>query len=433
MQRNILYALGLSVLLAGCGTSVGKLLDFGDKDTVLPGQRESVLQTNPSATDQAIASDPVVVPVAETNSSWMQPGGTASHAFHNLTIGPQPVRLFSVSAGEGSDRDGRLTASPIVAGGRVFVLDTEAVVRAFSADSGGLVWSRSLVPEGKKGRGAFGGGLATDGTHVYATSAFGEAIALDAGSGAIAWRKQVGSPIRAAPTVSNGRLLFTSVANQVFCLSASDGSEIWTAQGVGEQASIIASTSPAIDGETVVVPQTSGDVTAYQMASGASLWTDTLSSADTSSSLSNLNDIAARPVIDRGQVFAISHSGSFVSFDLGSGQRRWQRDLSGVHTPWVAGDYVFLVVGDNKMIAVSRKTGGVRWIKDLPAGIWAGPVMGNGKLIAVSSEGQLAMVSAQTGDVLNTIDLGSKFYIDPIIASGTIYLLSDNANLIALR
>ena len=433
MARQELAVLALSLMLSGCGTSVGKLLDFGDKDTVLPGQRESVLQSPAEQGDAAVASEPVVVPAAETNPNWMQPGGTASNAMHNLAIGSQPVRHFSVHAGKGSTRDGRLTASPIVAGGRIYVLDTEANVRALSADNGGLAWTRSLVPEGKSGRGAFGGGLASDGSHVYATSVFGEVLALDASSGAILWRKTIGSPIRSAPTVSNGRVLFTSVANQVFCLSAADGSEIWTSQGVGEQASVIASTSPAIEGEAVVVPQTSGDLTAYHVTSGAPLWTDTLSSSDTSSSLANLNDIAARPVIDRGQVFAISHSGSFASFDLANGQRQWAREFSGVHTPWVAGDYVFVISLDNKLVAISRKSGGVRWIKDLPAGKWAGPVMGSGKLIAVSSEGQLVMVSAQSGDVLNTIDLGGKFYIDPIIASGTIYLLADDGDLVALR
>lgn len=434
MKLKTVAVLGVALLLGGCGGgSLGKLLNFGDKNTVLPGQRESVLPATPTKTDALIASEPVVIPVAQSNPNWTQPGGTPSHALHNLTIGPQPVRLFSVHAGEGSDKDGRLVTSPIVAGGRIYVLDTEAVARAFSADSGSLVWSRSLVPEHKDGRGAYGGGLASDGAHIYATTAFGEVIALDGASGTILWRKSIGDPIRAAPTVAGGKILFATVANEVHCLSAADGSELWTSQGVGQQASILASPSAAIDGETVVVPQTSGDVTAFHLSSGQALWTDTISSTDTSSSLANLNDIAARPVIDGGQVFAISHSGGFVSFDLKTGRRQWQRDLAGIHTPWISGEYVFLISGNNHLVAISRKEGGVRWIKDLPEGIWAGPVMGNGKLIAVSSEGNLVMISAQTGEVLNTITLGSKFFIDPIIAAGTIYLLADNGNLIALR
>jgi outer membrane protein assembly factor BamB len=434
MMRQFLTMSIAACLLLGCSSAKNLLEDVaGEKDSVLPGQRESVLENSPELTDAAIASDPIVIPAAQTNPGWLQPGGNTSNALHNLTLSPQPVRAFSVHAGKGSSRNGRLTATPIVASGRIYVLDTEATVRALSAENGGAAWTRSLVPEGKDGRGAFGGGLASDGARVYATTAFGEALSLDASTGAILWRKQIGSPIRAAPTVAEGKMVFATVANQVHCLSTADGSELWTSQGVGESASVLTSTSAAIEGNVVVVPHTSGDVTAFRLSDGTPIWTDTLASMDTTSSLANLNDIAARPVIDGGQVFAISHSGTFVAFDSENGARAWQRELAGTQTPWVSGDYVFLITDRNKVAAVSRKSGGVRWIKDLPAGVWAGPVMGGGKLIAASSEGSLVMLSAQTGDILITIDLKSKIYVPPIIASGTIYLLADDGDLIAMR
>jgi outer membrane protein assembly factor BamB len=434
MTRQCLLSVVLALLLAGCGTSASKLLNFGkDDDVALPGKRESVLQNSSEAADQAIASDPIVIPAAQPNPSWSQPGGASSNALHNLLLNPQITRAFAASAGKGSNRNGRLTASPIVVSGRLFVLDAEARVRALSADTGSAMWTASLVPEGKDGKGAFGGGLASDGSRLYATTAFGEALALDMASGQVIWRKTIGTPIRSSPTVSAGRMVFVTSGNQIFCLSTNDGSELWNSQGIGEQAAVIASTSPAISEDTVVVPLTSGDITALNLSSGAPLWTDSLASTDTTSSLANLNDISARPVIDGGQVFAISHSGVFAAFDVQSGQRLWQRDLSGIHTPWVSGDYVFLITGRNKMVAVSRKSGGVRWIRELPAGNWSGPVMGGGKLIAASSEGALALVSAQTGDLLTSIKLGSKIYIDPIIASGTLYVLGDDGDIIALR
>ena len=434
MTRQWLSTLALTLLLAGCGTSASKLLNFGKDDEVaLPGKRESVLQNTSETADQAIASDPIVVPAAQSNPSWSQPGGVSSNALHNLSLNPQIARAFAARAGKGSNRNGRLTASPIVAGGRLFVLDAEAKVRALSAESGGAMWTASLVPQGKDGRGAFGGGLASDGSRLYATTAFGEALALDMASGQIVWRKTIGAPIRSSPTIAAGRMVFATSGNQIFCLSTSDGSELWNSQGVGEQAAVIASTSPAISDDTVVVPLTSGDITALNLSSGAPLWTDSLASTNATSSLANLNDISARPVIDGGQVFAVSHSGVFAAFDAGSGERLWQRDLSGTHTPWVSGDYVFLITGRNKLVAVARKTGGVRWIRELPAGNWSGPVMGGGKLIAASSGGALALVSAQTGDLLTSIDLGAKIYIDPIIASGTLYVLADDGDIIALR
>jgi outer membrane protein assembly factor BamB len=196
---------------------------------------------------------------------------------------------------------------------------------------------------------------------------------------------------------------------------------------------VITNTSAGIEGDVAVVPTTSGDVIAFRLSDGAPLWTDTLASTDPTSSLANLNDIAARPVIDGGQVFAISHSGSFVAFNAKDGTRNWQRELSGTQTPWLSGDYLFVITNRNKVAAISRKTGGVRWIKDLPEGVWTGPVMGGGKLIVASSEGSLVMLSAQTGDILTTMALKAKVYVAPIIASGTIYLLADDGDLIAMR
>ena len=65
--------------------------------------------------------------------------------------------------------------------------------------------------------------------------------------------------------------------------------------------------------------------------------------------------------------------------------------------------------------------------------MWSGPVLGGGRLIAVSSTGLLASISPQTGEVVSTLELGDEFYIAPVIANGTVYLLADSGTLMALR
>jgi len=424
----------LPIALAGC-SSASKFLDpfTGEKDVILPGAREAVLQPSTVENAQAAASEPVVIPAAVNNASWSQPGGVPSNALHNLALGPQLSRVFSVSAGDGSDSDGRLTATPIVVGGRVYVLDSRANVRALAAEGGGVVWNRSLVPEGTDADGAFGGGLASEGSLVFATTAFGEVVALNAASGAEVWRKKLDSPIRAAPTVAEGRIFVVTISNEVQALSTTDGSSLWRYQGTGERASTIASSSPAVANGFVVVPYTSGEVSAFRVGDGLAVWSETLSSADVTSSLANLNDVAGRPVISDGQVYAISHSGRMSAFLLASGDPAWSQEVSGTQTPWVAGGYVFVISGRSTMVAISRSSGAIRWSQGLPGGVWSGPVLGGGRLIAVSSNGTLASVSPQTGEVLGTVDIGGSFYIPPVIANGTIYLLRDDGDLIAMR
>lgn len=426
--------LATSVFLTGCG-SASKLLEgvTGEKDVVLPGKRESVLSPSESSAPQnETSSEPIVIPTAETNSSWAQPGGQATNSFGNLSAGATLSRAWAASAGEGTSGDGRIVASPIIVGGTAYVLDSRSNVTAIRTSGGGQAWRVSLIPEGKSTR-AFGGGLASDGQRVYATSVFGEALALDASTGAILWRKKLGAPVRAAPTVANGTIYFTGSSNEVFALRASDGGEVWKYQGTGGRATIASSPSPAVSQGFVVIPTTAGEIIAFNSSDGLEAWSDALTSNDPTATATNIGSVAGRPVIEGGQVFAISNAGRMAAFSLQSGDRQWTRDISGSQTPWVAGDHVFVIINGKTLMALSRRTGAVRWSKELPGKIWAGPVLGGGRLLVVSSDGQLASISAQTGEVLNTTKVGDSFYIAPVIANGTVYLLSDDAQLIALR
>jgi outer membrane protein assembly factor BamB len=441
MRTNRLWPiLATSFILSGCGGSAEKLLDstgitdiMGEKDVVLPGKRESVLTSNDSASGQnETSSEPIVIPTAETNSSWPQPGGQATNSFGNLAAGATLSRAWAANAGEGTTGEGRIVASPIIVGGVAYVLDSENNVAAIRTSGGERMWRVSLIPEGKSTR-AFGGGLASDGQRIYATSVFGEALALDASTGAIQWRKKLGAPVRASPTVANGAIYFTGSSNEVFALRASDGGELWKYQGTGGRATIASSPSPAVAQGFVVIPTTAGEITAFTASDGLEAWSDALTSNDPTATATNIGSVASRPVIEGGQVFAISNAGRMAAYTLNNGERQWSREISGSQTPWVAGDHVFVIVNGKTLMALPRRTGGVRWTKDLPGKVWAGQVLGGGRLLAVSSDGQLASISAQTGEILNTIKVGDSFYIAPVIANGTVYLLSDNAELIALR
>ncbi|MGI9463371.1 MAG: PQQ-binding-like beta-propeller repeat protein, partial [Aestuariivirgaceae bacterium] len=141
-----------AVILAGCSSAEG-LLDglTGSNEAPLGGQREAVLNNTGLGGNGAVAEDPIAIPAAVTNPNWSQPGGVPSHSMHNLSLSRQLKRAWAGDAGEGSDSDGRLTASPIVVGGRIFVLDSQATVRALSTQNGAVIWKRPLAPEGKDG------------------------------------------------------------------------------------------------------------------------------------------------------------------------------------------------------------------------------------------------------------------------------------------
>ncbi len=442
----------LAATLGGCSSdslpSLPKVSDLNpwkEKQAPLPGKRIPVMATTEKIPGELAAADkPIALPPPRANETWAQPGGEASNAPGHLALGASPKQSWSADAGAGSSKSGRLTASPVVYGGRIYTLDAEGTISAFGLSGGSAVWRVSMKPEREKAAGGFfslgassgggfGGGLAADNGRLYATSGFGNVAAIDPQSGRKLWEKALGTPVRAAPTASGDRVFVVSTEGRFYCLSGADGNELWVVRGLPQQASLVINTSPAVDGDIVVVPYPSGDLVALKVSDGSSVWSDNLSRTRTTSQLASMSD-AARPAIDGGTVFAVGHGGRMIATSVRTGERLWSLNVPGTQTPWVAGESVFVVDTGGQLMAVSRRDGKVQWTMNMPGGgTWSGPVLAGGALWLTSSKGALVGVDAATGRVTAQQSLGNPAYIAPIVAQSRMFVVTDNAKLIALN
>jgi outer membrane protein assembly factor BamB len=422
-------ALVLSVGLAGCGG--GFKNPFKKQKTPLPGERISII---PDATYKPSAkAGRVSVPPPHVNASWTQPGGDASNSLGDLSLDGQLRKLWAVNVGEGSSkRTGGLSAVPLYYGGRIYTLDAAGTVTCVQASSGAKVWSASTTPKGESSRVGYGGGLAIDGGYLFATTGYGTVVAFDANSGQVVWNQRTGEPIRSSPTASRGKVFFVSSDSEIHCLDAKTGKELWKKHGLPEPAALLSNVSPAVGRSIVLAPFPAGDLVAFDISNGKVKWTETLMGTRDTIASSVLAD-PARPVIDGGAIFAISHSGRMISSSESSGTRRWSQSIASTQMPWVAGSSVFVVDTEGKVLALSRRNGGVQWVTDLSGSArWSGPVLAGGKLWLVSGEGDLVSLDAHTGQKLSEINLDVPVYITPIVAGGRMYILTDDAQLIAL-
>ncbi len=407
---------------------------FAKKEEILPGERIAII-TDPSVSDlnQGGPPKPVSLPPPQTNASWTEPGGTPSNNLGHLTLADQVQKVWSADAGTGSSSRGRLSAIPLVANGNVYTLDAAGTVSAFSSASGGREWSVSVTPDNESRKEGFGGGIALDGGRLYVTTGYGTVVGIDPSNGSIVWNKSIGEPVRSSPTASGGKVFFVSADNTLHALNGGDGTELWTARGLPQVATLLSNVSPAVSANVVVAPFPAGDVAAYDVSTGKPAWTDSLSRSDETSAAGILGD-PARPVIDKGVVFAVSHGGKMVATSETNGERLWTRNIASTNMPWVAGDTVYVVDLGGKLWALSRTDGAIRWATDLPSGgRWSGPVLAGGKLWLVSGDGLLIAADARSGQVLSNLDLGKAVYVSPVVAGGRMYILTDNATLIALN
>ena len=427
---------GLLSACSGDGPTLPKLGDlnpFKEKPTPLPGRRIAIVQTTESISNNlADADKPFNLPPQRSNDTWAQPGGDPNNAPGHLALSGAPHRVWQQDAGAGTTKAGRLMASPVVYDGKIFTLDSEGTVSGFSM-SGGKIFHVGMAPENETGFGGHGGGLAADGGRLYVASGYGVAAALDPSSGKKLWEKNLGAPIRAAPTVSGDKVFISTVQGKVFCLSGADGNELWVARGLSQPASLMVSTSPAVDGDVVVVPYPSGELQAFKIADGTPVWSENLARTRSTSELASMSD-AARPAIDGGIVFAVGHAGRMVATNSKTGERLWSINVPGTQAPWVAGDTVYVVDTHGQLMALARTDGKVRWTAQLPESkTWSGPVLAGGSLWLASNKGKLVGVDATTGRVSSQTDLGAAVFIPPVVAQGRMFVFTDDAKLIALN
>jgi outer membrane protein assembly factor BamB len=433
----------LAALIAGlsaCGI-VGGGKNKGPKTPVV-GDRISILSSDQGVVvDPTLAGVPVSLPDPIVNPDWPQPGGNSAKMIGHVGLAVSPTQLW-VAKIAGSTPRARLAASPVVLGNKLFVIDADAQVIAMNALTGARMWQTAMPADGN-GRSRFGGGVSVEGDRVFVTTGVGDVAALNAATGAVIWKKRVGGPLRGSPTLANGHVYVMSQDNQLITLNQSDGETQWTESGTVETTGVFGVAAPAAAQGTVIAGYSSGELTAYRYENGRTLWGDALSRTSISTSVAALADIDADPVIDRGRVFAIGQGGRMVSYELVSGQRLWEINVAGISTPMVAGEWVFVVTDDAKLLCVARASGKIRWISQLSrwhkdkkrtgAIRWTGPVLAGGRLILVSTRGDAVYADPASGDVVSKGRSGDSMSLRPVVANNILYLLSDDGRLTAFR
>ncbi len=441
-MRRIAALLLAAATLAGCAQATS-FFGFGTYKKPLPGERISILQLGQTeSADPTLADVKILLPQPFANPDWPQPGGYPSHAMQHLALGAAPKVIWTSNIGTGNDSDLWLLSEPVVAQGRVFVMDAESRVSALDANSGARLWRVNLGSDVASGK-LLGGGVSYDAGRIFAGTSFGQVVAMDAGTGKVLWHKDVNGPMRAAPATSSGRIFAVTIDNTLHVLAEDDGRELWTHSGLEEPAGMLGTATPAVQGSTVVVVYSSGEIYGLKADTGRTLWSDTLAGQLRGGSTETIADIRGRPVIDRDYVIAISHSGIMAALDAKRGDRFWDADLGGVHEPWVAGDYVFVLTDQQELICLTRTEGKVRWVGGLPKYanppdntqpiLWQGPVLAGNRLILTGTDGKAIAVSPYTGKLLGQIDLPSPTHLPPVVAGSTLYILTDDADLVALR
>ncbi|MYA87008.1 MAG: PQQ-binding-like beta-propeller repeat protein [Boseongicola sp. SB0662_bin_57] len=414
----------------------------GEREELLHGERLDIAGTPRNVIENRAA--PLDLPPVQENAGWTHVGGNVRHHLAHLALSRDLSLAWSVSIGQGNDRRHRITADPVVAGGRIYTLDSRARVSAHTT-AGEPLWAQDLTPAFENADEGSGGGLAVAGGAVLASSGFGTLTAMEAATGNVRWVQELESAVSGAPAVHEG-VVYLVTRNAVgWAIDAENGRILWQVIGATSESGISGGSTPVIAGSQVVFPLPSGQLVAAAIGSGAQTWVASVTSQRLRRAFSQFSELTAVPVVAGGVVYAGNHSGRASAFDAGTGESLWDVDAGGLNPVWIAGGSVFLVSEDNRLMRLDAATGEAVWAQELPyftrariarrKAIFAhyGPVLAGGHLLLASNDGMLRRFDPVSGGLVGQMALPAGAARNPVVAGGTLYVVTEDGQLHAFR
>lgn len=441
---------GISVWYAAL--SLGLVAACAEREVVLPGVREPVeavlARTDSQSLELVTEADNIAraisLPAQQSNAAASQFEGSPAFRTDHPALGADLTRIWSVKIGRGDERKQRITADPVVGGGRIYTLDAGTQVSAISPE-GQILWQTEVDTREDDDDEATGGGLAFSEGTLFVSSGFGSLTALNAETGALKWEQRLEATGSGRPLVVDD-LVYVTAGDEIGWAVETEGGRIaWQTSAAASDANVLGAPSPVLAGDLVVFSFGSGEIQAVFRQGGLRRWDSSVLGERAGRALSKVDDVTGTPVVRDGVLFAGSQAGRTVAMDAASGRRIWTAREGAVGPVLPLADSVFLVTDRNELMRLDASDGSRIWGVRLPnytarrpgrtAEIFThhGPILAGGRLIVASGDGVLRSFSPEHGSLLGTQEIPGGATTRPVVAGQALYVVGRKGELHAFR
>lgn len=282
--------------------------------------------------------------------------------------------------------------SPVVANGRVHVLNQSGTMKTFTQQTGNLLWESADVPNNFEYEPVVANGI----VHFISESPTVVAHALNATTGKPVWSKFIDNieSVSGGSAVAEGLTYHTSMS-KLNALNANTGAVEWTVQDFEANGSFGA---PTIHNKILYISQPQR-LYAIDAINPGLKW----------SKKYDKYLHMGPPVYANGALYCaprVSLEGYFAAFSATDGAEQWSLKLDGysLSSPTIFVGTAYIVTNTNKLYAIDLQGKKIKWSITLPVSPYKGPVVqwqvtGNAVLY-VSGIGKLCAFNAWTGTKL---------------------------------
>jgi len=372
-----------------------------------------------------VVEPPAKLPAAAiARTAWPMFGFQTNHtrAFPGSASLRPPFRISWIYRGKAL-----LEFPPSLYGNSIFQLADDGVLTSFDKDTGRQLWTRRL------------GALSASSPAVADDMVFvtvmqrqagvnaGRVVALNAGTGAIRWSRNLPSPSESSPLVDGQRIYFGSTNGTVYALSAQTGAVQWTYHAAGA-----VKASPTLAYGNLYFGDYSGHVQAISEQTGARVWV-----SDSGGTLFGSGQFYSTAAVVDGRVFLGNTDGRVYAYDAGTGALDWAAQTGAYvySSPAVTdapglGPTVYSGSYDGKFYAFSARTGHVEWSYRAGGKIsGSATIVGNVVYFADLGTRRTVGLGISTGRVVFGGFPGS---FDPVVTDGVRLYLTGYTGLFAL-
>ncbi len=321
--------------------------------------------------------------------------------------------------------DVRFPLAVAVAGDTVMLAAGDGNVLAIEAETGKVVWRANVGAR-------LSAGVGSDGRSAAVVTRDNELVVVE--NGQVRWRKNVGARVATPPLVAGERVFVLGVDRAVQAFDGQTGDKLWQLQRPGDPLTLSQGGVIAAFRDTLVVGQ-GPRLAGLDPTTSTVRWEVPIGSPRGANEIERLADLVGPPVRTGDLYCARSFQAAVGCVDAERGRAFWTKTVGG--TDAIGGDATQLFGADasDRITAWKTPSGDVDWTSEaLMFRRLGAPALLGGSVVFGDADGMLHWLSRAKGEPqARTLTDGSAILVQPVVVGQTLIVVTRKGGVFAFR